>query len=485
MDDSRLDARAPAVTVSWEEQRGSGQRGRGQEQGGAHQITGGLSIAAQVSLTDQGERMRFFAHLKDLRVDGPILRAPRVEVEGWAGAPDVARPFADLRLAVRSDSIELPEATALSRYVPASSPLAFRGGSAQASLSAELGVAEGIDRLALDLQARRLGLGYGSADVVCDARANVRIRDWRWSSGELTLDRAAFDLLGATVWTRGRAGGEPTVSVRRLSIGAQSARLAFSNPRESLKLSAQIFDARLHDPSLRGRVDAAASLDLSDPSQPARGIVQVDLSQAAGMLAQTRLAGRARVIVRLGGIARERDAFDLSQSFLEMRDVEVASQLTRTVGWNANAVLSGATVHLGGGPPRFEGRVSLQATDADPLLAVLVHNRLPQLLGLTRQPHLLASARVSWGVRRLVLENVQVRAGDVTVRGLYAVRDSLRRGAMTVARGPFSVGLRLDNGGAHLRLFGLQGWSRREETRVYELLQGRPEDRNRLDGANR
>jgi hypothetical protein len=43
------------------------------------------------------------------------------------------------------------------------------------------------------------------------------------------------------------------------------------------------------------------------------------------------------------------------------------------------------------------------------------------------------------------------------------VADEHTRGAFVVEKGPFSAGLRIDDGGAHVRLFGLDAWLRDEK----------------------
>jgi hypothetical protein len=462
MDETQLDARSPAISVAWAD----------------HQVTAAISITAEVRLSDDGERTTLTAHIADAQLDGAILRAPRVEVKGDTGAVDVARPFVGLRFAASADEIDLPDASALSRYLP-DSPLPFRGGSARASVSAEFGADQRFDRLAVDLETRRLRLGNRDVDLLGDARGSVRVRDWRWSTGEMTLEQAALDIVAASVWLPRRGGSEPTLSIDRVSVGAHGARFVLSTAPANLSLSARVSGARLRDPSLRGRLDALANLDIEDSTQTARGDIQAVLSQATGRYKQTGFAGNARVVARIRGASPASGDFDVSESSLEVRDAQVVGPGTQTARWDANAVLSGATLHIGGGPPRFQGRLALQATNADPFLAVLVPNRWPQILGLTDQPHFIASARLTLGARLVALENVRVQFGDVTLRGLYGERDSLRRGAVTIARGPLSVGLRVDNDGAHVRLFGLRGWSQREETRVLELLRG-PEERSGL-----
>ena len=116
--------------------------------------------------------------------------------------------------------------------------------------------------------------------------------------------------------------------------------------------------------------------------------------------------------------------------------------------------------------PELDGRFDVEALDANPILAVLLGNGIPRIfVGLTRMPHLAAAGRLTMGATRLALRDLDAHGGDISVEGTYVLGRGHRSGAFVVGKGPLSAGFRLDDGGAHLRLFGLRGWLR-EQTRA-------------------
>ena len=114
----------------------------------------------------------------------------------------------------------------------------------------------------------------------------------------------------------------------------------------------------------------------------------------------------------------------------------------------------------------------LQARDARPLLALIFAKDLPKIVvRLTDVPRLDGSLRLIARSDQLALLDLQVGGGNFELRGNYAVRHSRRRGGIVAKKGFVSVGLKLDDEGAHLRLFGLKGWLRDQACAVSAHLQ--------------
>ena len=120
----------------------------------------------------------------------------------------------------------------------------------------------------------------------------------------------------------------------------------------------------------------------------------------------------------------------------------------------------------------FDGVVRLDASDARPLLAVLFGNSLPRfVVPLIAMPGLRASVRLVAAADQLAMLDLDARGGNVALRGSYAVRGAHRRGAIIGRKAFLSVGLRLDDDGARVRLFGLQRWLRDQSHEVRRLLE--------------
>jgi hypothetical protein len=92
---------------------------------------------------------------------------------------------------------------------------------------------------------------------------------------------------------------------------------------------------------------------------------------------------------------------------------------------------------------------------------------VPKLVAdLAAMPRLSARARLRFAPHEFVLSDVSATGGDVALRGSYALYDEDRRGAFVVEKGPFSLGLRLDNDGASARFFNLDAWLGAQERTV-------------------
>jgi hypothetical protein len=119
--------------------------------------------------------------------------------------------------------------------------------------------------------------------------------------------------------------------------------------------------------------------------------------------------------------------------------------------------------------------VSTNARDARPILAVLFGNDLPKVLvRVTDMPRLVGSARIAAGANGVSVLDLDAGGGAIGIRGNYVVAGRHRRGGVILRRNFLSVGLRLDDHGTHLRLFGLEGWMRDQRRAATRLPLQRP-----------
>jgi hypothetical protein len=161
---------------------------------------------------------------------------------------------------------------------------------------------------------------------------------------------------------------------------------------------------------------------------------------------------------------------DLSGTRAELRDVGVTGATATTQHWRGEVALPDVALRIA---PEvvLDARVLLDARDLRPLLAVVFGNDLPKIaLALTDMSSLRASARVVAAPDELALLDLDAHGGDLALRGSYAVRHRHRRGALVAKKGFVSVGLGIDDRGAHVRLFGLDRWLRRRKCVVSEVL---------------
>jgi hypothetical protein len=158
------------------------------------------------------------------------------------------------------------------------------------------------------------------------------------------------------------------------------------------------------------------------------------------------------------GSEEAENVFELEGSQVVMRDVRISDSAEDTSAWSGDLVLQEGRLVLAP-TPRLSGNLTLHARDASPLLAVLLRGTLPDLIvPLTRMPELTVSTDFVAGPDELVVTNLIASGGNLSLLGTYALSGGQRHGAFVVQKGPFSAGIRMDDQGAHLRLFDLNRW---------------------------
>jgi hypothetical protein len=141
-----------------------------------------------------------------------------------------------------------------------------------------------------------------------------------------------------------------------------------------------------------------------------------------------------------------------------MRDVRITDSAEDTTAWSGDLVLQEGRFALAP-TPRLSGSLTLRARDASPLLAVLLRGTLPNLIApLAKMPELAVSTDFVVEPDELLVTNLIASGGDLSLLGTYALSGGQRHGAFLVQKGPLSAGIRMDDEGAHLRLFDLNRW---------------------------
>jgi hypothetical protein len=310
----------------------------------------------------------------------------------------------------------------------------------------------------------------------------AKFSDWSFEHHTMALLDSRVEMTG--VAGRLTAEGPPQLSAARLSLATSAPEFDLARP--TLKGAdfhfvfdgGELPDARALAPLLpedgvlgieSGAARVAADIAVSHARRTATGRVEVDVEQARFRLHTARLSGNFRFVVHLSGFDADSEAFDISGTRLEMRDVAVTGSTAATSHWRGDFAFSRAS--LGFGPTLLDGDLHLAGRDARPLLAVIFGNDLPKIIvGLTDMPRLDGSLRLIAGSRQLALVDIQAGGGNFWVRGSHAVRGGSRRGGIVAKKAFVSFGLKLDERGSHLRLFGLDGWLDDQSCAVSDLL---------------
>lgn len=294
---------------------------------------------------------------------------------------------------------------------------------------------------------------------------------------DATVD--AFDprvTFGRTIFERVSARASLSAELQEPFGAFVTARLATSSGR--IEDGSRVLAFAPHvvlpvgDMEARGAVAATAAsrgneLDVTLESRRAR----LERSRTSIVEGDVTLAARARGL----DLAQRSDTIDVSGSRLVLEHASLVAR-TRVEGqWAAEATVDHAHVHLS--PARFEGRVSLGASDALPLFATVLRDEAPRIIeSLLALPRLQGVAWLTAAPGFFAWRDLVARGGDVWIRGAYGHAGRDHMGAFVIDKGPLSVGIALDDRGVAPRVFGLDTWLLEQETALNRWLEerGRP-----------
>ena len=90
-------------------------------------------------------------------------------------------------------------------------------------------------------------------------------------------------------------------------------------------------------------------------------------------------------------------------------------------------------------------------------------------VGMLKAPRLSGQARIAISADRSAILGARLRGDDVVLMGNYVVAGNRVRGAATVAKGPISAGVSVDDAGTYVRLFKLESWMKEQTAASMEL----------------
>jgi hypothetical protein len=305
------------------------------------------------------------------------------------------------------------------------------------------------------------------------------VHDWAWEHGDLAIDEATIDL---TKVTARRATEAPAFTVQRIAMRARTDRFSLSEPSlHGVDYHLVVEDAATDDARRLGALlaipiesgKAHASADITVARGTATGGVKLVGEGAGVRFDDTHVAGDFDVDVVVKGLLPGEDArVDLSGSRITLRDVKASGAKARSTAWKGEVTLLSGALRLTGSPA-FDAFVQVRADDANPILAIALENSLPKfLIAMLKAPDLSGQARITLQADRKAILDAHVRGGDVVLVGDYVRRPGHVRGALTVAKGGVSAGVKLDDEGTYVRLFRLAKWREEEKKAVVDLFRG-------------
>lgn len=440
-----------------------------------------------------------------------VLVVPRIAMHARSERFAFSDPLGHVVLAAKITRGEVRDPVALNAFLPPGSDVLFDAepgrGRFEASLDATID--RHVARGTITARGQRVGVKGKNLQVRGDVDVSASVAEWRLDEHKLRVNSSKATVDGVAVQfgetnpdraqqpagAPGPSPIRPDLEAKRIELCASVDDFDIAHPSlRRMDYRLVLDDARMKDarrlgalfsskrsaggPEERsvfavesGSARATADIMVSASQKTASGGAWIAFDGAGVRFHETHLAGDFQVIAGVNGYEPEADVIDVSGSRILMRDVRTEGAAAETTAWDGELVLARGALRVGGAPS-FDGVVQLRGDDAAPILALALRNSIPKfLVGLVRAPNLTGRARILVEPGRAALLDVDVRGGDIELAGDYAVASHHARGALTVAKGPFSAGVKLDDEGAHVRFFGLAGWRAEEKHAVMALLE--------------
>lgn len=420
-----------------------------------------------------------------------LLEVPRAFASAASTRLVIADPLARLTVKAAIVGARVNDPIALNTFLPDDSDLFFDTTPGDARLTAHLDAAmvDHVGRATATLGGHGLGARGKKVAVRGDLAAIVEIVDWRTDASTLRVKRS--ELVFGDVAMRigeakpGASSAPPDLVAKRLALTAMAEQLDPKHP--SLKgvsyhvvlEEAQMADVRPlgmlvpGDPFAfaieSGKARAAMDVVVKPSDRTASGSAVVDLEEAGLRMRTTHLVGDFRVVVPVHGYAEGESGLDVSGATVTLKNVRTAGSNAKVNGWGGEVTLLGGALRVTEAPA-FDGLVQLHFDDAQPILALTLQNSLPTfVVGLLKAPHLDGQARIAVEAGRAAILGARVRGDDVQLAGNYVAAGERVRGAVTVAKGPLSAGVKFEDGVTTVRLFRLDSWMKDEAAAALQL----------------
>ena len=371
---------------------------------------------------------------------------------------------------------------ALNAFLPEDAALHPDAHDGRLAFEAEGVVEHHVGRGKVSLHGTRIGVRGTKVSVLGDLALALEVSDVNLDEGTMRVhpSNAAFTDVAVKMGETERAA-----TAKRLELAATANRVEMKHPTLSgvdyhLIVSGALMpdvrplgDLLTSDPLAFGIDGGAAQMDVDLTSKSsdktAGGHALVVLESAHAHLKETQIAGNAQVALQVKGYDPELDAVNIGGSTIALRDINTGGASAKATHWDADLQLVGGALRVTK-TPVFDGFVQLRADDSTPILALVLQNSLPKfLVGLAKADALTGQARMTVEPGRVALLGAHIAGGDLELRGNYVTADHHVRGAITVAKGPLSAGVKVDDDGTQVRLFGLDTWMKQETSAALSL----------------
>ena len=342
----------------------------------AHRVTGALALAADV---DEPDRLTFHASMTKVEASHEgvaLLRAPEVTAVGDSRELGLTDTLADLHFVVDVPEGSVPDARALSRYIPSTTPVEIEGGEGKAQLRVEAWLAD--ERATGRAVLRAEDLDFRLAKMRVRGRASVQAQFGSYDFGTQRLEDARLTIdVPVGVLASNAAPETPLVRLRgtRLAASAERrpSRSAARAPRGHLPALGRRRDAgplarvsprgsEMQIPATHARFSLSCNVAIVD--HVAAGTLDIDSRDLTFDYRDFRLSAELRARARLHDWHWERGDAALDHAGVEVRNVTI-SRGSAPPGLSVALIGVGAkSQHFDFGDPRGEVDLSALFVDA-------------------------------------------------------------------------------------------------------------------------
>ena len=418
------------------------------------------------------------AELTQVRL-GKGINVDQVGARATSAHFSIGKPLHGVNVEASIRGGHVRDAEALETFLPTGSSFGFAVGAyakeGAFSGDARLHIVRRVASGDVKLRAANMGVRGKKVAAAGDITLDAKFERWDLRQKTLAVPYAHLEMKRVHGQVAGSDGED--FAAPRVLVDASSSAFSLESPSfENCALKLVVDDAELHDaralqaffPShsetqiLSGTARANVRLDLDAHAQRATGTIDVALHRAGIRFEQTELTGDFFVNVKAVGYDAAASAIDVSGSSLVMSNIAARHATVEAHDWTGKISIEKGRLRVGE-DPGLDADVKVDASDANPLVAIVFRRDLPGVLaGLTQLPHLYASAHLVLAPRRFELHDAIAGGGDFNARGGFVSAGEARRGAFIVDKGPLAVGVRVSDDEVALRFFGLDGWMREQ-----------------------
>lgn len=398
--------------------------------------------------------------------DAVVLEVHELRVTGKSGRFAFSDPLGALHASLTLAGT-VRDGAAIEAFLPEDADFGFEieNGAFEARATAD--VAKHVARGRVEAHTRGIGVGRRAIGVRGDVDVTADVSRWDFDRHLLSLRASHVGL--SNVAMRLREGVKDDIVADRLDVhfATDAFDLAHPSLRESdiriVMPGAELRDARSLNGILQsdavqfesGRARASVNVRVSSKTNEADGGAFVAVDDAVLRFGETRFSGRLEVAAPTRGFDAARGALDVSGARAILRDVRVVGAAKDTERWGAVVDVTRGSIAPG---PAIDASFRADATDATPVLALVIGKKVPGFLAdLVRAPQLHAEGHLSVHGDHLAFRDVVAHGGDIALRGGFATVGEKSRGGFVVVKGPFSAGIGIGEDGG-VRLFNLGPW---------------------------